>query len=55
MACATALPPGETERTLNADMSLAVRSEPHAGHSAVGVAARTSSSNRWSHSRQANS
>jgi len=55
IACATAFPPGVTERTLNADMSLAVRAEPHSGHSADGADARTSSSKRWSQSRQANS
>jgi len=55
IACATALPPGATERTLKADMSRAVRAEPHAGQSALGADARTSSSKRWSQSRQANS
>ena len=46
---------GVTDRTLNADISRAVRREPHSGQSADGAAARTSSSKRWSQSRQANS
>ena len=50
IACARSLPPLETERTLNADMSRAVRPDPQSGHSADGSAARTSSSKRGSHS-----
>jgi hypothetical protein len=49
------LGPEETDRTLKADISRAVRADPHAGQSALGADARTSSSKRWSQSRQANS
>ena len=55
MAWATAFPPGVTDRMLNADISRAVRAEPHSGHAANGADARTSSSKRRSQSRQANS
>jgi hypothetical protein len=50
-----ALPPGDTDRTLNADIRRDVRAEPQDGQSATGSAARTSSSKRCSQSRQANS
>jgi hypothetical protein len=55
IACARSLPPRDTERTLNADMSRVVLQDPQAGHTADGSAARTSSSKRVSHSWQANS
>jgi hypothetical protein len=49
------LGPAETDRTLKADIRRAVLADPHAGQAALGADARTSSSKRWSHSRQANS
>jgi hypothetical protein len=50
IARARSLPPAETERTLNADMSRSLPPDPQAGQAADGSAARTSSSKRWSQS-----